>query len=218
MNNKMQVRPFVEMVAPAPWTLTGDGYVLVYRLPRVFAAEHSGDVANKGGLGVMMLVDYHTSDVGPYREILFSPGRLAHVGRTGYSISRIYVDSVPSVLNGQDNWGIPKEFAEFEVQRLGRGMERIQVFRDQRRFVDITLRASGLRVPVNAALLPPIVQRRDNRTFITRLRAGGMAQLGRVVSFAVDDVDLFPPLHRLRPLLVTRVSGFRMTFPIPETV
>lgn len=214
----MQVRHFIDVKAPAPWTLTGDGYILLYKFPRKFAEAHSYFGDYKGGLGAVMLVDYHTSDVGPYREVLFSPGRIAYPGRpvrTGYSISRIYVDSIPSVINGQDNWGIPKEFAEFDVRRIDRGVERIRIYRDQQRFLDITLQTGGWRLPVNAALMPAIVQQRRGRTFVTKLRAAGRAQFVRVLNFQIES-DLFPPVHQFRPLLAMRITGFKMTFPVPE--
>ena len=66
-------------IAPAPWNLTGDAYIMVYKFSKGFVQEY-GFLADYqqdrflGYVGTVMLVDYKTSGVGPYRELLFIPG------------------------------------------------------------------------------------------------------------------------------------------------
>ena len=61
---------------PAPWDLTGDGYIILYRFQREFV-EQNGFVSPemlscyKGGFGLIMLVNYSSSTAGPYQELLF---------------------------------------------------------------------------------------------------------------------------------------------------
>ena len=67
------------MDAPAPWSLTGQGFILFFRFSRA-ALDAEAPVRDPmrgrwlGGVGALMIVDYATSDVGPYREILLVPG------------------------------------------------------------------------------------------------------------------------------------------------
>ncbi len=206
----------MEANAPAPWYLTGRGYVLVYRFPQAFGREHSPHGTYQGGFGVMMLVDYATSNVGPYKEVLFVPGIVKLPQSVGYSISRIYVSTMESVVNGQMNWGIPKDVASFRFTQIDRHTERIQVQRDDSHpFLDITLRAGGLPIPLIRGLLPKLHQQREDRGYITALTASGVGQLGRVVQ-ATTHGDDFPPIEQFKPMLVMRVNQFRMTFPVAD--
>lgn len=87
---------------PAPWNLTGSGLILVLR-----------------GLRVLMVVDYQSSNCGPYQELLYIPGK-AHIGgQRRYTISDIYVSAMASVVNGRANWGIPKVLADFKRTQNG---------------------------------------------------------------------------------------------------
>jgi hypothetical protein len=117
-------------VVPPPWSLSGSGYVLLLA-PKKGALppeelERSGRV-QKGprGFGVIMILDYDSSDAGAYSEFLYIPGRVTlrreetgSFGRRprylyrGHSISDIWVTSELSRASGTANWGIPK--------RLGR--------------------------------------------------------------------------------------------------
>ncbi|OZC84709.1 hypothetical protein CH254_20105 [Rhodococcus sp. 06-412-2C] len=68
-----------------------------------------------------MVVDYVTSPVGPYREILASPVLRRDVGRTPrMAVPFIAVDSATSVHGGRTNWHLPKVLAEFDGEVLGK--------------------------------------------------------------------------------------------------
>lgn len=70
-----------------------------------------------GGLGTIQLIRYHSSPVGPYDELLYIPGNMTYkVGASsvsGLGITRIYVSTVESIVNGRRNWNIPKQLARF---------------------------------------------------------------------------------------------------------
>ena len=115
--------PAPSILAPAPWTLTGNGYIFLYRLPKKLIQENGflADYQNvfyKGLVSSIMLVDYHTTPVGPYRELLFIPGLFKMVDKYTFSISKIYVSDQNSVWNGIENWGIPKEWADLTYSSL----------------------------------------------------------------------------------------------------
>ena len=87
--------------APAPWSLSGDGYMIFYKFTREFVAQF-GFVPPElegrfdGYLGSVMLVNYQSSPVGPYRELLFIPGKFKvenGLVTRPQSITKIYVNS-----------------------------------------------------------------------------------------------------------------------------
>lgn len=201
--------------APAPWHLTGHGYVLLYKFPADFAAQHSPYGPYQGGFGAVMLVNYTASNVGPYYELLLIPGQVELPGKTGYSISHILVSTEASVHNGRANWGIPKYRANFDWHSKGPG-ETIQVSQDHQPVFQATLRGVGPHFPVTGAILPPIVQAWAGKTFITRLQASGKGQLARITDLSVE--GYFPPFSAFRPLLAIKIADFKLTFPIPEVI
>ncbi|GAB3639487.1 acetoacetate decarboxylase family protein [Spirosoma arcticum] len=80
-----------------------------------------------GWVGTVMLVDYETSPVGPYQELLFVPGLFRFGDTTSFSIAKIYVSTRASVWNGRQNWGIPKELAHFSFVLNSDGSRTISV-------------------------------------------------------------------------------------------
>lgn len=206
-----------DSIAPAPWHLTGSGYILLYKFPRQFGIAHSPFGMYQRGFGSVMLVNYATSPVDAYHELLFIPGQVSYPGATGYSISTIYVSSRASVVGGQTNWGIPKALAEFEWQTAEAGGDRITVRREDEQFFEAELTPYGFSFPINAFLLPPVVQHRDGKTFITKLKSAGRGQLARVDQLKVTG-DAFPGIDRFKPLVALKITAFEMTFPVPQII
>ncbi len=211
------------MIAPPPWQLTGDGFIWLFRFSRAFV-EREGFMADwqrarlASALGAVMLVDYRQTNVGPYRELLFIPGRFRVGGRRMFSISKIYVSTEASVRGGVENWGIPKEMASFARERRGDGSECFSAALDGRVFFSAELAPFGPRFPISSSLVPlTVAQARRGDLLITRSTARGWARLCRARALRVDGA-YFPDLSRLRPIAVIAVSGFRMTFPPPEVL
>lgn len=70
---------------------------------------------------VAMVIDYVTSPVGPYREILASPVLRRDIGRIPrMAVPFIAVDSAASVHGGRTNWHLPKVLADFDGDVLGK--------------------------------------------------------------------------------------------------
>ncbi|KAH7324555.1 hypothetical protein B0I35DRAFT_475791 [Stachybotrys elegans] len=138
---------------PPPWTLHGDVYALVFWTPRSVAErlpEHtfsplegrSDFAAPPGsrpgpGLGMIQLVRYRDSPVGPYDELIFTPcpwswqregddGRRVH--GTSQRITRIYVSQPYTCYNGRRNWGVPKHLARFDWTDNPDGSTSVKVF------------------------------------------------------------------------------------------
>lgn len=210
------------MDAPAPWTLQGRGYICMLRMPQVmlndasFAPESLRGRRRPSPYAYMMLVDYADSPVGPYHELLFIPGRYDFgQGRQHFSISRIFVSSLDSVVNGRRNWGIPKELAQFDVRYGDQGVDRVAVLRDGKPFAEFEFSAFKLPLPFTTALLPKALttlgQHHDGNTYIYRPTANGWVYPARLRRARVD-ADVFPDIGQARPLLSVAVPKFSMTF------
>lgn len=175
----------------------------------------------RGGLGLVMLLDYRTSPIGAYQELLLIPGRFQFGRRRYYTITKIYVSSIPSVTNGRHNWGIPKELADFTVEKVDARTKQFRVSRGGIPFFDATLEAGILRLPVNTIMNPfpmRLLQRHEDTTFLsTEPSAGGVVSLGGLKRLEVDG-SAFPDVSRQQLLGVVEVVNFRLRFPVPEVV
>jgi len=94
-----------------------------------------------GGLGLVQVIRYTQTPVGPYDEIMIIPGRfenmIKEVGADGkvrlrskknYKISRIYVSHEKTCWNGRKNWNIPKHLAKFSFEEQPGGALAMKVF------------------------------------------------------------------------------------------
>jgi hypothetical protein len=207
--------------APPPWNLTGSGYVLVFRFPRAFVMDHGfvpDDLRDQfvGGFGTVMLVDYYTSGVGPYREALFIPGRFSLHGRREYMITKIYVSTMASVDGGRANWGIPKEAADFDVTDA-EGITHFAMSVAGKRVLDVSLRPRRLALSINTRLNPwplGVMQTLDGRVYLTRPHAKGRVSPARVINASANP-EYFPDFSPFRPLFAVHARRFDMVFPVP---
>jgi hypothetical protein len=236
--------PHNHIIAPAPWELKGNGHIGLYRFSKKFV-ENNGFFSNfqqkanfKGIIGSVMMVDYHTSNVGAYQELLFIPGmfgfdlgksgeettNIAKNIRTGFNISKIYVSSPDSVWNGRENWGIPKELADFKVENTeNTSKNKIESFEasisiDEKPFFKATLQPKGISFPVNTGLFPfTFYHPLRGKTLITKPHGKGWAKFCTLKTMDVDS-NFFPDLSQCKPLAFLSVKDFVMRFPVAEVV
>ncbi|KAH9818014.1 hypothetical protein DFH28DRAFT_1123950 [Melampsora americana] len=99
--------------------------------------QASRDFANtpgvfRGGTGTVQIIRYHSSPVGPYDELMIVPGNFNVPDELGggcmSQITRIYVSSLQSVLNGRTHWNVPKNLAHFEFISVPSGSVTIKVY------------------------------------------------------------------------------------------
>ncbi|KAK2054360.1 hypothetical protein LY76DRAFT_686692 [Colletotrichum caudatum] len=135
--------------APAPWTLKGTVYALTFVPPstdlptkafapleRQFASATEGEFL--GVLGMIQLIRYTESPVGPYDELLIVPGffKYNHTEaasrtvqeRKNVRVSRIYVSQKYTCWNGRTNWNIPKHLARFDWTENDGGETSVKVY------------------------------------------------------------------------------------------
>ncbi|PNY27315.1 Uncharacterized protein TCAP_02759 [Tolypocladium capitatum] len=127
---------------PPPWRLRGDVYCISFWTSEASARNLRDDHAYSpleagtefahppgsravGGLGMIQIIRYRDSPVGPYDELLVVPGSYdwsrdgpdgsPKVGRNP-RISRMYVSQKHTCFNGRMNWNCPKHLAKFDWQ------------------------------------------------------------------------------------------------------
>ena len=112
--------------AASPWRLAvRNSWVLPYMVTpakgqRIVKSEFDKKDLHIWGIGIIMIVRYSDSPVGPYDELLYSlPFKQPQHGLEVLAPRRlpvIYVSSEASLRNGRENWGIRKELADFKFK------------------------------------------------------------------------------------------------------
>ncbi|CAH0996152.1 hypothetical protein EMA8858_02282 [Emticicia aquatica] len=209
------------MQAPPPWTLKGNGYIFICHFPKEFVkkkgflADYQQSRFNGDFVGTVMLVNYETSEVGPYQELLFVPGRLNFDNKKLFSISKIYVSSQDSVLNGRENWGIPKELADFKLSKPNEKESIVEVKIEGKTFFKAHLHNRSFSFPITTKFFPlKLAQKLRNDLLITSSPAKGKASFAKILSIEVDNT-FFPDISQIKPLMILAVQDFEMTFPEP---
>lgn len=133
---------------------------------------------------LVMVVDYLTSPVGPYREILASPVLRRPGSGLGpmprMSVPFIAVDSEVSVHGGRTHWHLPKVMADFDGDVLGRASVEGENWA-----VRTTARGVGPAWPIVGAL--GFAQPNETALALAAAKLKGKAKLCRV------DVDATGP-------------------------
>lgn len=223
--NIMQQPPDVAL-APAPWKLKGSGYLLAIRLPAGILDHHSFvpdslQGSRKGQLAYVMFVDYTGSDVGPYHELLYIPGNFRFSDGRHVSITRIFVSTWESVVNGRNNWGIPKDRCDFNVS-YGPREDRIALrAEDGTEFANLTFRTRrSLRIPVTTRLVPKklrtLGQIMNGREYRYTPESSGHIKPATLVQASFNP-DYFPDITQGKVVSCIRVTDFNMVFPVART-
>ena len=203
--------------APAPWKLKGEGIILIFKFKKDWV-EKQAHLPNhlvgkfRGGLGYVMLVDYHESPVGPYRELLIIPGKFRKTKLQ--AITKIYVDSEASTINGRKNWGIPKETLPFTWIKE-KGKDTIAIKQGEKEIFSTEITHGGISFPVSTSLLPiRICQTLDKVKYYTKPYGSGWGKLAKIKTLAINP-DFFPDFSGIKPLMAVKVNPFSIHFPEP---
>ena len=207
---------------PAPWLIQGRGHVALLRQPASvldgdrFISPALAGRRRAGRLAILMYVDYGATPAGPYRELLYIPGAYDFAGRHFWSISRIFVSTMDSVVNGRRNWGIPKDLAQFDVQD-DEDRETVTITTDGQPLARLGFRRARFVFPVTTALVPKkwrgLGQVLGDHLFLLTPEAKGRAGFGRVTELS-GNAALFPALDQARVLATLDIARFQMTFPV----
>jgi hypothetical protein len=207
------------METTAPWTLTGRGFILMYRFPEAFVREscfvpEEWKILKWSGQAYVMLIDYLDSPVGPFHELLLMPGKADLGGSSRRTMSKVYCDSVAAMMDGRNNWGFPKELTDFKWNTSGR-RQHIQVGSFSP-WLDIRLETGSIPFPVSTAMLSMnLYQELDHQVF--KLSPGGKGT-GRfcLVKEVKADPFFFPELNHYEPSVALYIDPFKITYPIAD--
>ncbi|MBB6004695.1 acetoacetate decarboxylase family protein [Arcicella rosea] len=217
----MQNQSEIKLLAEAPWQLSGNAYAMIYKFPKEFVMENGfmEDFQKSrflGYFGTVMLVDYQSSNVGQYQELLFISGMFTFDWAKVFSISKIYVSSDESVLNGRKNWGIPKEKADFEWLNEADGKTSVKVRLDHKVIFEAKFKKNFLSFPLKSNWFSfKLAQKSENDLLITPFNFNGKIKLSKV-NTVLTNPNYFPDVSRLSPLLTIQISNFKMNFEVPK--
>ncbi|KAI0350701.1 hypothetical protein OH77DRAFT_1430707 [Trametes cingulata] len=117
---------------PAPWAVKAEAWWFVTSLghkPEVgetlpisyFPSQEkhlyqasTEEEAFRGGRGSITLIRYTESPIGSFDELAIAPGEFTNpYEQQSHRVTRAYVSSLRAVVSGRNNWGLPRELAEF---------------------------------------------------------------------------------------------------------
>lgn len=206
---------------PAPWQLQGEGYMMPYRFRDDFLDQEAcipERLREKQVLkiGLVMLVNYHASPVGPYGELLFIPGMFRVNGKNYWHISKIYVSSMDSVMNGRENWGIPKELAQFEFNSMANGQNQVIVQLHGQKVFACQFKDWGIGLPLSTKLFPfNFYQPFQGKNYLTTPTGSGKAFCSSIHEMEIGD-GLFPKIDTQTRLACLHIPDFTLAFPLPN--
>lgn len=206
---------------PAPWNLTGKGYIFILKNKKKQKIEdiHIPDILKSkfcGGFGMLMLVEYLESNVGPYNEILYIPGKFFINGKKKYSITKIFVSSEASVEWGRKNWAIPKEFAEIDFKSLSKNTEEISVKTNGNEFFKTELKKIPIFFPVHTAFFPvPLAQIAGDEIFYTKFTGYGIGYFIKTKRLEILN-EYFPNVSINDIIACIKIEKFKITFPVAD--
>lgn len=199
-------------ITPAPWNLKGMGIMHFFCGPKRIDPFSGEEVA---GLGGFIIARYDESPVGPYNELLYIPGRHKIDGKSSFFISKIYVDSMESVVSGQANWGIPKELADIGIVQKGKSIE-VKASVENQCFFEAIISQGRFSFPVTTKLIPiPLHQDWKSNYFYTQFVGSGRGAFSKLRLNHVDGKG-FADTRNFRSLATIVVDPFKLTFPLAE--
>jgi hypothetical protein len=200
-----------DVVTPAPWLLTGRGLVLL-----LAARSRVQGRGLAGRFSAVAFVDYESSDVGPYRELLHVP-YVARLGdAVGPMVDHIWVTLRDSAVSGNANWGLSKTVADIERVSRPDGCDHWTASDDDGHLGTVTHRPFGPPLPVGKPRgLGRLVQARGGERFQTPVGVRGLVRPTRVVEASLDGSRV-ADLSTRRIVAAVSITHGTMTFGVPR--
>lgn len=200
------------------WEFAGEAYFMSFKFPKSFIQDHGFlTPADKerwvGGPGCIIFVDYRSSNIGPYQELLFLPGKVKAGGRKFFTITKAFVSSQAALEHAKENWGIPKELADFHFEKGSKDIETLKVTRNNVPVIEVTVQSSGMAFSFRSWMMPAaFLQHSGQRDFSFKLKGGGKARFAQNMKVDVNP-ELFPNFAFFKHIAVLRIDRFKLMIP-----
>ncbi|MFF3611563.1 acetoacetate decarboxylase family protein [Streptomyces sp. NPDC002580] len=194
-----------------PWHLAGQMYLSLWlvparELPRVADGTRPVTVAGRGVAGAAWVV-YENDSVLHYSELLRAV--LVRDGhRPRVCITDIWVDSAASMTGGRELWGIPKEMADFDIDRTDGVRAGAATEKD---VLTTAAFAPGRRIPGRWPLSYRVAQTLDGALKTSRVRSRSTVRTARA-SWTAHESGPLRELSRRPPLLSLALEDFTLRF------
>lgn len=209
--------------AAAPWLLRGDAFlVLTASTTEQNLADASINPSLRGVynnlFNALVLADYRESPVGPFRELLYIPGRFRFgVDEERLCISRSYASSEVARVNRREHWGVPSALAPITRTAPRSDREEFRVGDDG--FASFAFETFGPDLPLNGKVIPrafrAFAQLEGDRTFLYTLAITGTMRAARFEPLGFD-VTRFPDMSQREMVLAIKISDFLVEFPAAQ--
>ena len=213
-----------------PWQLKGEGFIIPFLANKKEIIENGflsedDKKTYKGGLGACMIVNYESSNVGPYFELLFIPGDFEHTDSSNKiklykRITKIYVSSELSIQEGRLNWAIPKEYADFTWETKQKTTFINVLSKDKKNILSTSLKRKFFPFPVTTKIYPvTLLQKSDSSQMIqTQFSGYGKGYISNINNWTLDENFFIDIKRNARFYFGLAVNEFNITFPIPEMI
>ncbi|MET7986862.1 acetoacetate decarboxylase family protein [Streptomyces sp. NPDC005281] len=194
-----------------PWHLAGQMYLSLWfvprrELPRVADGVRPVVIGGRGAVGAAWVV-YENDSVLHYNELLRAV--LVRDGlRPRVSITDIWVDSEASMAGGRELWGIPKEMADFAIDRSAGVRAGAATGKE---VLATAAFEPGRRIPGRWPLTYRVTQTRDGELKTSSVRSRSTVRMARARWVAQEGSPL-GELSRSRPLLSLALNDFTIRF------
>lgn len=205
--------------ARPPWLLRGDAFLVLTASPAEVNLVDAGIPAALEGIyrslfNVMVVADYRESPVGPFRELLYIPGRFRFgVDDEPMSITRSYATTEVAQLNRHAHWSVPSGLATISrTPNAGRDVFSA----GEQPFASFAFEAFGPELPLNGRVIPPayraFAQLAGDRTVLYTLAITGTMRAARFLPQKFD-ARMFPDMSKREAVLAIKISDFLAEFP-----
>lgn len=201
--------------SPAPWKIGGEAILVIFKFKNTWV-EEKGNLPKhlkdkfKGGLGCIILGNYTSTPVGPYRELLFIPGKFQKTKKQAITLA--YSSTEASTQNGRSNWGIPTEIVQIHWDEEKKS-DSVRISKSGKPVFSAEFESLPITFPVSTALFPlRICQTWNHLKYFTRLTGFGWAKLAKIKKLELNPA-LFPDIRGISPVMAIKIAPFQMRLP-----
>lgn len=196
----------------------GSGYISIYNFSEEFVKNDTfldSKLKNMyvGGLGAVVYINYESSSVGPYKQLLFIPGKFESNGKSRYVISKAYVSTQAAADFCKEKLSCDAEVANFEQKSITDDIEHVSICNEKGNILSFEIEEWGLRFPVSTSLVNfPIMQLDEDGTpMLFEYKGEGEARFSKRISIEIRPA-LFPDFAQFSSIAMVKIDKFSLSF------